>query len=259
MWLHCLNLQAYWPMAHGNSLKCKVFVMNTKKHGFNKWLHRGTYTTIKERQRFVTLHWSRSLVSFHACTVEAVRRCCNSFFIRSYEKGWLEHQLNVCSKRLQQQNVAWTIMITWRPEFQNVQGLPWQEYDVMSLGMQAALIRPNCVLFLILPFDIVISRFHLSFLLWKPMHGLKISSANITAWEKKQDITTWVLGGRFMGGWGCKLFESVSDIALSRKKHKLLLNGCQKIMIQHVEKMVTVAWFSMWANHGNSDLVSFGT
>ena len=54
-------------------------------------------------------------------------------------------------------------MITWRPEFQNVQGLPWQEYDVMSLGMQAALIRPNCVLFLILPFDIVISRFHLSF------------------------------------------------------------------------------------------------
>ena len=111
----------------------------------------------------------------------------------------------------------------------------------------------------ILQFDIVISRFHLSALLWKPMHGLKISSANITAWEKKQDITTWVLGGRFMGGWGCKLFESVSDIALSRKKHKLLLNGCQKIMIQHVEKMVTVAWFSMWANHGNSDLVSFGT
>ena len=27
MWLHCLNLQAYWPMAHGNSLKCIVFVM----------------------------------------------------------------------------------------------------------------------------------------------------------------------------------------------------------------------------------------
>ena len=115
------------------------------------------------------------------------------------------------------------------------------------------------LLVLILQFDIVISRFHLSALLWKPMHGLKISSANITAWEKKQDITTWVLGGRFMGGWGCKLFESVSDIALSRKKHKLLLNGCQKIMIQHVGKMVTVAWFSMWANHGNSDLVSFGT
>ena len=43
------------------------------------------------------------------------------------------------------------------------------------------------------------------------------------------------------------------------KKHKPLLNGCQKMMIQHVEKMVTVAWFSMWANHGNSDLVSFGT
>ena len=27
MWLHCLNLQVYWLMKHGNSLKCIVFVM----------------------------------------------------------------------------------------------------------------------------------------------------------------------------------------------------------------------------------------
>jgi hypothetical protein len=43
------------------------------------------------------------------------------------------------------------------------------------------------------------------------------------------------------------------------KNHKPLLNGCQKMMIQHVEKTMTVAWFSRWANHGNSGLVSFGT
>ena len=65
------------------------------------------------------------------------------FKIRICEKGWLEYQLNLCSIRLQQQNVACTIVITWRPEFQNVQGLPWQEYYVMILGMQAALIRQN--------------------------------------------------------------------------------------------------------------------
>ena len=48
------------------------------------------------------------------------------FKIRVCEKGWLEYQQNLCSIRLQQQNVACTIVITWRPEFQNVQGLPWQ-------------------------------------------------------------------------------------------------------------------------------------
>ena len=66
VWLHCLNLQVYLPMAHGNSSKCIIFAMYINQHLDNKWSHRRPYTTIKERSWFVTLHCSRSLLGFHA-------------------------------------------------------------------------------------------------------------------------------------------------------------------------------------------------
>ena len=111
----------------------------------------------------------------------------------------------------------------------------------------------------ILQFDIVISRFHLSALLWKPMHGLKISSANITAWEKNRISRRECWVGDSSVDEVASCLNGFLKLLQVGKKHKQFLNGCQKMMIQHVEKTMTVAWFSRWANHGNSGLVSFGT
>ena len=115
------------------------------------------------------------------------------------------------------------------------------------------------LLVLILQFDIVISRFHLSALLWKPMHGLKISSANITAWEKNRISRRECWVGDSSVDEVASCLNGFLKLLQVGKKHKPLLNGCQKMMIQHVEKTMTVAWFSRWANHGNSGLVSCGT
>ena len=219
MWLHCLNLQVYWLMKHGNSLKCIVFVMYQVASFQQMFAQRYLYD---HQRKIMFCYFALVPVTcgFPCMHCWSRQEMLQQFFkIRVCEKGWLEYQQNLCSIRLQQQNVACTIVITWRPEFQNVQGLPWQEYYVLILGMQATLIRPNCF------------WFYCNFAVWH-CH-IKISSQRFVveayAWpqdflrkhhsvRKKQNITTWVLGGRFIGGWGCKLLEWVSEIAPSREK-----------------------------------------
>ena len=126
MWLHCLNLQVYWLMKHGNSLKCIVFVMY-QVASFQQMVAQRYLYDHQRKIMFCYFALVPATCGFPCMHCWSRQEMLQQFFkIRICEKGWLEYQLNVCSIRLQQQNVAWTIVITWRPEFQNVQGLPWQ-------------------------------------------------------------------------------------------------------------------------------------
>ena len=146
MWLHCPNLQVYWPMAHGNSLKCIVFVMyqvaSFQQMVAQRYLY---YHQRKDHVLLLCTGPGHLWVSMHAL-LKPSRDVATVF-----HKDLWERLVGISTECLQYKASTAECRVNYRDHMatwiSKRTGATMAEYYVMILGMQAALIRPNCCWF----------------------------------------------------------------------------------------------------------------
>ena len=201
-------------MKQGNSLKCIVFVMY-QVASFQQMV----------AQRYLYDHQRKIMFCYFARVPVTCGFPCMHCWSRQemlqqlffFNKDLWERLVGISTKSLQYKASTAECRVHYRDHMatwiSKRTGATMARILCYDFGNASCTHSTKLVLVLILQFDIVISRFHLSALLWKPMHGLKISPANITAWEKKTEyhdvsagweIHRWMrLQAAWMGFWNC--------------------------------------------------------